>query len=65
MVIWTQNVLKSQINIKSDLGKIEKGNPKLRSEDQIYVIHRQWLRILTPKQMIQRLPISTSTSKSR
>ena len=45
MVIWTQNVLKSQINIKSDLGKIEKGNPKLRSEDQIYVIHGERLRI--------------------
>ena len=33
-----REVLKSQIDFKSDLGKMKKGNPKSKSEDQISVI---------------------------
>ena len=33
-----KKVLKNQINFKSDLGKIIKGNPKRKPEDQISVI---------------------------
>ena len=33
-----KEVLKDQINFKSDLGEIKKGNKKLKSEDQISVI---------------------------
>ena len=33
-----REVLKNPINFKSDLGKIKKGNPKSKSEDQISVI---------------------------
>ena len=36
--ISPKEVLKSQINFKSNLGKIKKGNGKSRSEDQISVI---------------------------
>ena len=32
-----KEVLKDQIKFKSDLGKIKKGNPKSKSEDQISV----------------------------
>ena len=33
-----REVLKSQIDFKSDLGKMKKANPKSKSEDQISVI---------------------------
>ena len=33
-----KEVLKDQINFKSDLGEMKKENPKSRSEDQISVI---------------------------
>ena len=33
-----REVLKNQIDFKSDLGEIKKGNPKSKSEDQISVI---------------------------
>ena len=33
-----KEVLKDQLNFKLDLGKIEKGNPKSKSKDQISVI---------------------------
>ena len=33
-----KEVSKDQINFKSDLGEIKKGNPKSRSKDQIYLI---------------------------
>ena len=36
--INTKEVLKDQINLKSDLGEIKKGNKKSKSEDQISVI---------------------------
>ena len=36
--ISTKEVSKNQINFKSDLGKIKKGNAKSRSEDQISVM---------------------------
>ena len=33
-----KEVLKNQINFQSDLGEIKKGNPNLKSEDQINVM---------------------------
>ena len=33
-----KEILKNQINFKSDLGEIIKGNPKTKSEEQISVI---------------------------
>ena len=33
-----REVLKNQINFKSDLGKVKKGNPKSKSEDELSVI---------------------------
>ena len=36
--ISPKEVSKNQINFKSDLGKIKKGNAKSRSEDQISVM---------------------------
>ena len=33
-----KEVLKNQINFKSDLGEIKKGNPHLKSKDQISII---------------------------
>ena len=85
-----RKVLKNQIDFKSYLGEIKKGNPKSKSEDQISVIknvqnsfdltekiinffrdysillskakykakHEKGLIILSPKQMVQRLPIA-------
>ena len=38
MVIKTEKSIKNQINFKSDLGEITKGNPDLKSWDQISVI---------------------------
>ena len=91
-----KEILKNQINFKSDLGEIIKGNPKTKSEDQISVIknvenffdfreeivdflwdncfllseakckakYRKGHKILTSKQMPQRLPIAISKAKT-
>ena len=85
-----RKVLKNQIDFKSYLGEIKKGNPKSKSEDQISVIknvqnifdltekiinffrdysillskakykakHEKGFILLSPKQMLQRLPIA-------
>ena len=37
-----RKILKIQIDFKSDLGKIKKGNPKSKSEDQTSVIRNVW-----------------------
>ena len=34
-----REVLKNQIDFKSDLGEIKKGNPKSKSKDRISVVH--------------------------
>ena len=91
-----KKVLKDQINFKLDLGKIEKGNPKSKSKDQVSVIQKveiffvlrekinncfrdyslllseakykakygRDLKIITPKQMLQRLPIALAQVKA-
>ena len=86
-----RKVSKNQINIKSDLGKIKKGNSSFKSKEQISVIQKHWqffalrekiidfleiilfwylkvkhkkgLKLLTPKQMHQRLPIALAKVK--
>ena len=91
-----RKVFKNQIDFKSYLGEIKKGNPKSKSEDQISVIknvqnifdltekiinffrdysillskakykakHEKGLIILSPKQMLQRLPIALAQVKA-
>ena len=89
-------VSKDQINCKSDLGEIKKGNKKSKSKDQISVIqnvqiffdlgekiidffrdyslllpeakhkakYERGLKILTSKQMLQRIPIALAQVKA-
>ena len=91
-----KEVLKDQINSKSDLGEIKKGNKKSKSKDQISVIQNveicldikekiidffrdyslslseskykvrygKGLKILTPQQTLQRLPIALAQVKA-
>ena len=40
--INSREVLKDQTNFKSDLGKIKKGNKKLKSKDQISVTQNDY-----------------------
>ena len=91
-----REVLKNQVDFKSDLGEIKKGNPKSKLENQISVIQNvqnffdlrekiidffrdysiliseakykakngERLKILSPKQMFQRLPIAHAHVKA-
>ena len=67
--IALEDVEKEQIKLKSDLGHIKQGPWQYKSPEQIQTIHNienlyNSREILTPKQILQRLPIALAQIKA-